>query len=196
MNKKFKIVNVKKVAIKMDKNLKLIEDYKDIKLIYEVKLKDDVSKTGLFNLKTLKCKSDNKNKVLILQTSNPDYGMPNYNISVQVFSSRLIRQKSNNEYIGFYHLIKDDRIDIDDIVNISFKDDKRFDEAPFIVEEIDDNEVSLKCLINCVPYDKIVISKNDFDFMIKERKILKYDPLDEDWFEDELDEWMMKISEE
>lgn len=40
----------------MDKNLKLIEDYKDIKLIYEVKLRDETNKIGLFNLKTLKCK--------------------------------------------------------------------------------------------------------------------------------------------
>lgn len=180
----------------MDKNLKLIEDYKDIKLIYEVKLRDETNKIGLFNLKTLKCKLENKNKILVLQTSNPDYNMPNYNISVQVFSSRLIRQKAKNSNIGFYKLVPENRFEIEDIVNISFKDNTRFDEAPFLIEEIGEDEVSLKCLINCVPYDKIVISKRDFDFFTKNNKILKYEPLDEDWFEEELDDWMLKITEE
>ena len=180
----------------MDKNLKLIEDYKDIRLIYEVKLRDETNKIGLFNLKTLKYKLENKSKILVLQTSNPDYNMPNYNITVQVFSSRLIRQKSKNENIGFYKLIEENHLDIDDIINISFKDNTRFDEAPFIIEEFNENQVELKCLINCVPYDRISLARRDFDFMKENGFILKYDPLDEDWFEEELDDWMFKITEE
>lgn len=180
----------------MDKNLKLIEDYKDIRLIYEVKLKDETSKIGLFNLKTLKYKLENKTKILVLQTSNPDYNMPNYNITVQVFSSRLIRQKAKNENIGFYKLVEENYLDMDDIINISFKDNTRFDEAPFIIETINEKAVELKCLINCVPYDRISFERKDFDFMKENGFVLKYEPLDEDWFEEELDDWMFKITED
>lgn len=176
----------------MDSNIKLIERYKNIRLIYEIKLRDGEQKIGLFNLKTLKLKSENTVKVLVLQSSIPEH-IPNYNLSIQMFNSTITKQKIKNKYIGFYNLIVAKEINAGDILHISLNNNTRYEEIPFRVSNTDDEEIRLYSVTNCTDYDEIAINKKDFDFMLKKGEFLKYEFLPDDWFDENLEEWLEEI---
>lgn len=184
----------------MDKNLKLLDRYKDIKIIYGVNLhgENEVAnpenlKNCMFNLKILKKKSEKSDLHLGLQTSNPEYS-PNHLVLVSVFYSKMIKQENDSEIIGFYKKEPAKNLKEKDIMLLSFNDHTRYDEAPFIITSISDQNVEMEALIDCVPYKKVVLSNNDFDRLQEMNEHFKLVKLGDEWFEDELEKLMEEIN--
>lgn len=186
-----KLISINKVEEKMDKNIKLTERYKDIKLLYQIELEKESNKffTGLFNLKILKKKNNGNTFVLGLQTSTPDY-MPNYLINAHTFMSTLYNQMEDTPIIGFYQLVTATEMFIGDFLHVSFDDDKRFEEAPFQIYEMNDEVVKLRTLLDKTDYYEITFEKEVFNRMLKSRQYMKYDRVPDHWFKDVLEDWI------
>lgn len=179
----------------MDKNIKLIERYKDIKLLYQIELDKESHEffTGLFNLKILKKKNNGNTFVLGLQTSTPDY-MPNYLINAHTFMSTLYNQMEDTPIIGFYQLVTATEMFIGDFLHVSLDDEKRFEEAPFQIYEMSDEIVRLKTLLDRTDYREISFEREDFDRMLKSKQYMKYDKMPDGWFRDVLEDWIDEFS--
>lgn len=178
----------------MDKHIKLISKYQNVKLLFEIPTRKDSDDLfmGLFNLKIIKEKKDSNSHILGFQTSNPDF-MPNYMININTFFSRLTHQSEDNPIIGFYQLVESSDLNVGDFIHISLNDQRRFDEAPFQIISINDDEVVCSPIIDKYVYKEIKIDRTQFEKLKKESFFYKYEKLEEDWFDIELESWLKEL---
>lgn len=178
----------------MDANIKLTERYKGVKLIFQIPVdrEDPEEFMGLFNLKILKGKKDDNSYILGLQTSNPEF-MPNYIVNIHTFFSRLTHQTEDNPIIGFYQLVPATNLKVGDFINLSFNDSYRFEEAPFQIIEKNDENVILKSLLDRTEYEEVTMSLEDFNNLQNSDDYFKYEKLEEDWFDNELEIWIDEL---
>lgn len=177
----------------MDKSIKLLDRYKNIKLLFEIQRSKNNPEyyRGLFNLKLIKEKNDINSFTLWLQTSNPDF-MPNYMVNIPTFFSKLTHQSEDNPIIGFYKLIPAKDLKVGDFLHISLEDERRYEEAPFQILSIDES-VKMSSLVEKSIYKEIEMSLEDFNKIQDSDEYYKYEKLPEDWFDDELEVWIEEM---